>query len=155
MNRNALRYGAPVRAVRAGVGPRVRRPAAAWLALAVGLAAGCAARAPAPPGEGLVPRAEEALIITRAGGEAVLTWRTRPGRVYTLMVKDAPGLQHEWRPVPGFERIEGDGREASVSLPSAPGDTRRFNVASRPARSAAAPPPVRPPALRRRGDGAP
>lgn len=55
------------------------------------------------------PVSETTLMVTRSGGDATLSWQTRPGFEYVLLYSDTRGARSAWYAVPGAERVVGTG----------------------------------------------
>lgn len=51
------------------------------------------------------------LIVARTGGEALLSWQSRTGEWYTLLYADGAKTGVDWLPLPGAERVAGNGQE--------------------------------------------
>ncbi|MCP5488352.1 MAG: hypothetical protein H7A43_06855 [Verrucomicrobia bacterium] len=53
--------------------------------------------------------AETRLVVTRAGEEVNLSWRSEPGLVYTVYHTAGENLSGRWEPLPGAEQVRGTG----------------------------------------------
>lgn len=91
------------------------------------LASGTTNRPPAPDKDGRwLPRASRALSIAQAGDKVFLSWKSEPGKLYTIMYTDQQSEKAVWQPLPGYERMPGTGRQEQVEFPFDPTRPRRY-----------------------------
>jgi hypothetical protein len=61
------------------------------------------------------------------GGVMTISWKSEPGRVYTIYYTDAPrGARPDWKPLPHAKKLPGNGRTLTVTDESAPNIQRRY-----------------------------
>ena len=74
------------------------------------------------------------LMVSRAGGTAVLSWESKLGELYTVLYTDGSRQGTEWQPMEGVTRIPGTGREIRVQDRIPSGRTRHYRLMVLPSR---------------------
>ena len=73
------------------------------------------------------------LIVARTGDTAQLSWQSRLGNLYTVIYLDGQRVGGEWRPLPGAERIRGNGGEIRLEDDMPRGVARHYRLMVVPA----------------------
>ncbi len=84
----------------------------------------------AAPESHLLPSRTRALVVVSAGDTTTLQLTTRPGCVYTILYTDDPPTlgTSRWFPLPGYEKMAGDGTTLTLRQPYSPAQPRRYTV---------------------------
>lgn len=74
------------------------------------------------------PVSETTLMVTRSGGQATLSWETRPGFEYVLLYTDSRGPRSQWYAVRGAERVIGTGSMVTRTDSAPEGQMRYYRL---------------------------
>lgn len=74
------------------------------------------------------PVSETTLIVTRAGEETTLSWASQAGATYAVMFADSRDSRTRWQPLPGAERLKGNGSNLVVHDRVPTGRTRYYRL---------------------------
>lgn len=68
------------------------------------------------------------LIVARAGDAVKLSWESKPGLLYTVVYSSSLGGNAKWLPLPGCERIAGNGQTMEVEDRAPEGQARYYRL---------------------------
>ena len=68
------------------------------------------------------------LMVTRGANGVNMQWNSELGRVYTLYFRETRGADTAWKPVPGYEKIQGTGEMIEYRDTSPTAMNRRYRL---------------------------
>lgn len=79
------------------------------------------------------PYSAVTLMVARNPDEAVLTWSSRKGEVYTILFAESRGSGARWQPLPQASRVIGTGETITVRDRIPADQPRYYRILARPA----------------------